>query len=116
MRAAGLECTRGSCTAHGPARASSPSHNTATPYFPTHMRLSSLHHRYPCRRTPSAQVPVWRSSDLGALAASFAEKHKLPPRTARRLERMLEAQRDAVVASATASALMTVPAAAVVAT
>lgn len=39
---------------------------------------------------------MYADSDLAALAASFAAKHGLPRKMARRLERMLAAQRDAV--------------------
>jgi len=42
-------------------------------------------------------VPVWRDSDLAELAGAFAAKHGLASRVARRLERMLEAQRSAVL-------------------
>jgi hypothetical protein len=49
-------------------------------------------------------MPVWRDSDLPALAADFASKHGLQPKMARRLERMLAEQRAAVLASLAATA------------
>lgn len=49
------------------------------------------------------RVPVWRDSDLGALAAAFVDKHGLPKKMARRLERMLATQRDSVTGTAAAA-------------
>ena len=43
------------------------------------------------------RLPVWRDSDLSALAADFAEKHALPRKMARRLEKLMAEQRDAIV-------------------
>lgn len=74
-----------SLSKHGSAIIASPT-PTSTPHPPS-----------PSPLPPYPQVPVWRDSDLAAVAAEFAGKHGLPRKVARRLERMLTAQRDAVV-------------------
>jgi hypothetical protein len=43
------------------------------------------------------QIPVYRHSDVAQLAAAFAAKHGLPKKMTRRLEKLLAAQRDAVL-------------------
>ena len=42
------------------------------------------------------RLPVWRDSDLGVLAAEFADKHGLPKKMAKRLEKLMEEQRTAI--------------------
>ena len=42
------------------------------------------------------RLPVWRDSDLSELAGDFAEKHALPRKMARRLEKLIAEQRDAI--------------------
>ena len=42
------------------------------------------------------RLPVWRDSDLAVVAAEFAEKHALPKKMAKRLEKLMEEQRTAI--------------------
>jgi hypothetical protein len=43
------------------------------------------------------RLPVWKDSDLSAVAAGFAEKHELPRKMARKLEKLMAEQRDAIL-------------------
>jgi hypothetical protein len=42
------------------------------------------------------RIPVWRDSDLAAVAEEFSQKHALPKKMAKRLERLMEEQRKAI--------------------
>ena len=50
------------------------------------------------------RIPIWTDSDLPTVAADFAAKHGLPKRMAKRLERMMETQRNGVLTGTSATA------------
>ena len=49
------------------------------------------------------RIPVWRDSDLIALSSDFALKHGLNRKMSKRLERLMAAQREAVVGAVAAA-------------